>query len=726
VSKLIIVSNRLPVEVSRRKGKVTLRRTTGGLATGLGSVYKSFDCRWVGWSGLAPEKLGVQEKADVMDLMHDEKLYPLFLSQAHLDRYYRGFCNKVIWPLFHYFTTYATYDSRYWESYKRVNELFCEAVLDVAESGDMIWVHDYHLMLLPHLIREKMADAQVGFFLHIPFPSFEVFRLCPWRKELLIGLLGSDLVGFHTYDYVRHFLSSMRALTEYEHSLGQIAVGNRIAKADVFPMGIDYDRYARAPNEPDVKKEIAAMRETFAETRVIASVNRMEYTKGIPNRLEAFDLFLDKHPEYKGKVTMVLVTEPSRIRVEQYALLKESVEQIVGRINGKHGTIDWTPVRYFYQGLRFPRLPALYNVADVALVTPLRDGMNLIAKEFVATKTDGKGVLILSETAGAAREMGEALRVNVNNRDEIAEAFNVALTMSEQEQVARNRAMQQRLSRHTVAKWSTDFLDELGRVVRLQMELRLNKLDDPAKAQLVKDYGQASKRLFLLDYDGTLRAFVGSPEDAQPDQKLLALLEALAAESKNEIVLISGRDSETLEQWFGHLNVGLVAEHGVRIKKKGGKWVLPEKMASNWKRTIRPVLDSYADRTPGSFVEEKEFSLVWHFRKVDPHLAEVRSSELRNDLTSLTGDMDLGVMEGNKIIEVKPFRVNKGHAAARWMARKHWDFVFAAGDDYTDEDTFVALPEDAYSVRVGYRPSEARFSLGSVEEVRSLLEQLVR
>jgi len=705
---------------------MTLRRTTGGLATGLGSVYKTFDCCWVGWSGLAPERLSVQEKAEIMDLMHAEKLYPLFLSQADLDRYYRGFCNKVIWPLFHYFTTYATYDPRYWESYERVNELFCEAVLDVAESGDMIWIHDYHLMLLPHLIRERIADVQIGYFLHIPFPSFEVFRLCPWRKELLIGLLGSDLVGFHTYDYVRHFLSSVRALTEYEHSLGQISVGNRIAKADVFPMGIDYERYARAPNEPDVKKEIASMRKTFGETQVIASVNRMEYTKGIPNRLEAFDLFLDKYPEYKGKVTLVLVTEPSRIRVEQYALLKKTVEQIVGRINGKHGTIEWIPVRYLYRGLRFPRLPALYSVADVALVTPLRDGMNLIAKEFVATKTDGKGVLILSETAGAAREMGEALTVNVNNREEMAEALNLALTMSEEEQVARNSTMQQRLSRHTVAKWSTDFLDELDEVVHLQMELRLNKLDDPAKGQLVKDYGQAAERLFLLDYDGTLRAFVSSPEDARPDEELYALLEALAAESKNEIVLISGRDRGTLEQWFGHLNVGLVAEHGARLKNKGGRWVLSERMANTWKRTIRPVLDSCADRTPGSFVEEKEFSLVWHFRKVDPHLAEVRSSELRNDLTSLTGDMDLGVMEGNKIIEVKPFRVNKGRAAARWIAGKHWDFIFAAGDDYTDEDTFVALPEDAYSVRVGYRPSKARFSLGSVEEVRSLLEQLVR
>jgi len=300
------------------------------------------------------------------------------------------------------------YSQSLWQSYQRANEVFCDAVASIWEQGDDIWVHDYHLMLLPRLLRQRLRGATIGFFLHIPFPSLEIFRLLPWRKELLEGILGADLVGFHTYDYAGHFLSSVRYLLGHDSVMGKITAGERVVKVDAFPVGIDYERYAGAAEAPATEAERRRFRGNLGDRKMILSIDRLDYTKGIIQRLEAFGLFLDRHPEYREKLTMVLVVVPSRTMVGRYAQLKKQVDELVGAVNGRHGTIGWTPIWYLYRFLPFDSLVALYTAADVALVTPLRDGMNLIAKEYVATRREGKGVLILSETAGAAKELVEA------------------------------------------------------------------------------------------------------------------------------------------------------------------------------------------------------------------------------------------------------------------------------------------------------------------------------
>lgn len=725
--RLLIVSNRLPITIEKRRNVLRFRESVGGLVTGLASFRDSHDSSWVGWCGVPLDRLNAEERHEIETKLAGEfNSHPVFLSRRDVDNFYHGFCNRTIWPLFHCFTQYAVYDSDLWEAYTRANEIFCETVMEVAEPDDIIWIHDYQLMLLPRLIRKQLPEATIGFFLHIPFPPFEIFRLLPWREEILEGLVRADLVGFHTYDYVRHFLDSVSGLLGYEHSMGQISARNRVLKADAFPLGIDYDRFAGAAEDPNVQRELERVRRRIGDRKIVISIDRLDYTKGILQRLEAFDLFLERNPEYIGEVTLILVAVPSRTGVEHYRMLKRQVDELVGKINGEHATIGWIPVWYLYRSLPFHSLAALYIVADVALVTPLKDGMNLIAKEFCATKMDGKGVLILSEMAGAAREMGEAVIVSPHNREMLIEALKEALAMPEEEQIERNRIMQRRLQRYDVARWLNDFMDALLGIRAVQQELSASRLSEEARERLVDDFIGSTDRLLLLDYDGTLVAFQRKPEHAKPDDELMELLQDLSGLPGTEVVIVSGRGRGILEHWFDELDIALVGEHGAWVRERGGGWETIEPLSNDWKEEIRPILELYVDRTPGSFIEEKEFSLVWHCRRVDPELASVRARELKETLTHLTASLDIGVLEGSKVIEIKSAGIHKGRAALRWLARKKWDFVLAMGDDRTDEDIFGALHHDAYSLNVGLRPSKARFNLSSRKEVRALLRELVR
>ncbi len=726
MERLLIVSNRLPVTVKKKEDEFEFSESIGGLATGLSSFYESRNSKWIGWSGIPSEELTRDEENTIKKKLTEEfSNYPVFLSENDVNKYYYGFCNKTIWPLFHSFTQYVEYDSELWNAYKRVNEIFCNEVTYIAEPEDTLWIHDYHLMLLPNLVREKIPDITIGFFLHIPFPPFEIFHLLPWRDQILQGLWGADLIGFHTYDYAQKFLSSVRRLLGYEPVLGKTIAEDRVVKVDSFPMGIDYDRYESAVTDSEVQEEITRIHDEVGHHDIILSMDRLDYTKGILQRLEAFDYFLEKNPEYKEKATLMLVASPSRTRVKHYQDLKKQLEERIGRINGKYGTIEWTPVRYMHQVIPFKILIALYKIADVGLVTPLRDGMNLMAKEFLATKTDGKGVLVLSEMAGAAKEMGEALIVNPNNKEEIAEALKNALSMPEEEQKRHNRAMQKRLKRYDVVRWANDFMDQLNRVKEMQEDLEVRKLTHNMKKKLLTEYQESESRLVLLDYDGTLVPFEKKPEEARPDNNLLTILEALCHDEKNHVVIVSGRDKNTLGRWFANLDVALIAEHGVWIRERDGEWEMIESLENNWKEEIRPILELHVDRTPGSFIEEKEHSLGWHSRRVSNHkLRSVRSRELKESLVELTANLGLKVLEGDKVIEVKHQGVDKGRAARKFLSEKDWDFIMAIGDDWTDEDTFSVLPDSAYSIKVGLQPSEANYNIPSVNDVRSLLKEI--
>jgi trehalose 6-phosphate synthase/phosphatase len=724
MSRTIIVSNRLPTKVLRTENTLTFQPSEGGLATGLGSIYQQDSNVWVGWPGLFVEDEA--EEKHVQEQLLTDSMVPVFLTEAEIRDFYEGFSNSTLWPTFHYFTQYATYEQEHWEAYVAVNEKFCQAVLAQAGPDDTIWVHDYQLLLLPELLRRARPDCTIGFFLHIPFPSQELIRVLPWRTELLQGLLGADLIGFHTYGYMRHFLSAVSQLLGISSQNGQLETPTRTVLVDAFPMGIDYERYAKAAASEAALTHEAEYREALRNTRVILSIDRLDYTKGIAQRLRAFEVLLQRYPEWRDQVSLIMVVVPSRDQVAQYAALKEEIDELVGRINAQFSTISWTPIHYFYRSFPLEELAALYRLAEVGLVTPMRDGMNLVAKEFVASKADQRGVLILSERAGAARELSDAIIINPTDVGQLAEAMHEALIMPEDEQILRMSAMQALVKQYDVFSWTKLFMDRLSYAKIKQLTLATETLDAKTLADMEAEYTAADKRLLLLDYDGTLAPFTTNPQRAQPDQEMLHLLQRLSENPRNRVVIISGRDRSTLEKWLGHLPLNFIAEHGVWLRRAGEDWTLFQPLRNDWKRELQPILDLYVNRTAGSFVEDKEYSLVWHFRRADAELSAVRARELVSHLTFLTSNTDLQVMEGNKVIEVKNAGINKGTAAARWLTEYEPDFILTIGDDRTDEDTFGAMPPEAYTIKVGSAPrSLARFHVRGTNEVRQLLRKLI-
>ncbi len=725
MGRLLIISNRLPINLSKENGQFKAERSVGGLATGIGSIYKAKESVWIGWPGYNVQKLPKEEKEQITSFLKTENCHPVFLTPYDVKQYYGGFCNNTIWPLFHYFSSYAKYDKSYWKSYEKVNEKFCEAIMEIAKPDDVFWIHDYQLMLLPQMIREHLPEAKIGFFLHIPFPSYEIFRLLPWREEILSGLLGADLVGFHTYDYARHFLSSVRRILGYENSLSEIQTGTRLVRVDLFPMGIDYNHFYDTASSASIQREVARIRKKAGTQKIILSFDRLDYTKGIPLRLEAFDALLDRKPEYRGKVALYLVAVPSRTNVGQYQMLKKQIDELVGRINGKYATTDWMPVRYFSHAFPYKMLVAMYAIADVGLVTPLRDGMNLMAKEFIASKVDGKGTLILSEMAGAAQELGEAIIVNPNNHEQLINAIDKALNTPLEEEQRQNRIMQNRLKRYDIQRWVEDFLNRLDKAWDNQQANMQRVITSKIRQELCDKYKSSKKRLILLDYDGTLVSFADKPEKAKPTSEVVELLAKLSEDTSNEAVIISGRKHDTLNSWFKSLDIGLIAEHGGWIRERSGEIHTPETLSNEWKNEILPMLEIYSDRTPGSFIEEKAHSLVWHYRRAEPALGFLRANQLKDDLSGLTSNLGLAVVEGNKVIEVKNALVNKGQAAQLWLS-KQWDFILAVGDDKTDEDLFEVLPPNAYSIKVGVGSSKARFNLFSQTQVLPLLWSCIK
>ena len=727
--RIIVVANRLPVTITKKKGKFSFQQSPGGLATALSTLQSKKKIVFFGWAGYIPEN---SEEMDYLrkKLNTDYNCHPIFLNQKELDKFYYGFSNKTLWPLFHYFSSNCTFKEEEWKTYKNVNQKFFKEIIKNVTEQDLIWIHDYHLMLLPDLLRNHMNNCSIGFFLHIPFPSFELFRILPWSTEILEGLLGSDLIGFHTYEYVRHFLSSVLRVLGYEHELGIISCCERMIKVDNFPIGIDFKFINDLLKKSSTNKEIDKIKRNIGtkQKKVILSVDRLDYTKGIPQRLDAFELFLTRNPEWHNKIVYVMLCVPSRTEVDDYFSLKQEVEGLIGKINGRFGTPEWIPVIYMFRSLPFKKLLPLYAISDVALVTPVRDGMNLVAKEYVASRKNNSGVLILSETAGAAFELGEALFVNIYNKEEVVEALNKALSMSEEEQQKRITAMKKRIENFDIYHWTENFINGVKDIKKLQIERQLKKLNKEQENIILSDLRKSKKRLLLFDYDGTLISFSKTPMEAKPDDELKSLLMNIANNPNNKLIIISGRDRQTMETWLGDIPCSLVAEHGARIRSDPvSNWSISKPIHIEWREHIKAIFKIYEARVPGSFVEEKEYSLVWHYRKAsDPELGEIRACELFDNLTEYLANTELQLTYGKKIIEVKPIGINKGEATDHFLIQREWDFILAVGDDWTDEDIFKVLPPFAYSIKIGYGTTLAKFIIESTQTCRLLLQQIAR
>lgn len=720
--KTIIVSNRLPVKIKENNGEMEFRQSEGGLATGLGSIYRQGNNMWLGWPGV--EVSSEEHKSQITGKLQEMNLYPVFLTQEEINLYYEGFSNETLWPVFHYHPTYAKYEQSYWDSYVAVNQKFKEAIFQVAEPGDRIWIHDYQLLLLPGLIRAEQPEITIGFFLHIPFPSYELFRLIPWRAEILQNMLGADLLGFHTFDDVRHFISSVTRLLPV-HSFGnELTYDDRQVVAEPFPMGIDDKKFEELTTNEEVLANVNSLKETFHDSKMILSIDRLDYSKGILQRLQAFDMLLQRNPEYLENVVLYMIVVPSRDTVAQYKDLRDEIDKLVGNINARYRTLNWTPVNYYYRSFPVEMLSALYNMAEVCLISPMRDGMNLVCKEYVASRTNNTGVLILSEMAGAAKELIDALIVNPNNVGEVYRAMIEALNMPLNEQERRMQAMRDVVSKFNIKHWVKIYMEKLGEVKQMQDSMQAKHIGLNARAYIENGYLTSSNRVIFLDYDGTLVGFKSNIDLAFPDEDLYDILEQLTSDPANNVVIVSGRNYQTLEDWFGRMPMDIIAEHGAWQKRKDGEWQKLPGLYNQWKQEIRPILETYVDRTPGSFIEEKSYSLVWHYRKVEEGLGELRANELMNTLRFITADKGLQMLPGNKVVEIKNVEVNKGKVSLSWLENNDYDFIMALGDDHTDEDMFKALPDKAFTIKIGSNISSARYYLRDYREVRRLLRTL--
>lgn len=723
MGRTIIVSNRLPVKVQRKDNEITFRQSEGGLATGLGSIYRKNNDLWVGWPGayFSSEK----ETAAVKKELSAASMVPVFLTKQEIRDYYEGFSNEILWPAFHYFPQYVVYDPVYWNAYVKVNRKFCTELSEVLRKDDTVWIHDYQLLLLPSMLREKFPTLTIGFFLHVPFPSYEILRLLPRCKDILKGMLGADLLGFHTFDYARHFLSSLNRELGMNNVGGQVRYDGRTIVADAFPMGIDYDHYEQLARSSKAVAHEKKLRRSIGNRRLLLSIDRLDYTKGIIERLAAFEKFLTKYPQYHERVSLVQVLVPSRDKVEMYRRLKEEINRMVSEINSRFGSLTWTPAYHFYRSFPPEQLAAFHRLADVAMITPLRDGMNLVSKEYVASRYERTGTIVLSKLAGAAIELSEAIQINPNDLEELSEAIHAALTMPVSEQVQRMEAMQAIIRKFNIHHWVKMFMERLTDVKEKQKLLLTKVIDNFTLSKIKEQYISAPKRLLLLDYDGTLVPFKNDPQQARPDRDLVRILGKITKDPANKVVIVSGRDKETLEQWMGHVGADLVAEHGVWTKNGNEEWRQAASLDSSWKEQIRSILEQFSNRTPGAFIEEKAFSLAWHYRKVEHVLGEHRSRELINHLRYITSSLNVQVLEGDMVVEIKNMEVNKGRAVSQWF-EESCDFILAIGDDLTDEDMFRALPPYAISIKVRSPLSIAKYTMPSQSDVRWLLKKLSR
>ena len=726
MARLLLVSNRLPVSVKVRGGSVTTTRSAGGVATGLREPHERSGGLWFGWPGdvsdLSPEQRGELE-TQLLAL----RAVPLYLSRAEIRRYYDDFSNGVLWPLFHYLVDRIPLDAKGWNAYQRVNERFADLVAQQYEPGDTIWVHDYQLLLVPGMLRARLPDARIGFFLHIPFPAADIFRILPWRDAVLHGLMGADLIGFHAFTYQSHFTTSLIRILGIENEIGTVRYRDRIVRLGVFPMGVDAATLSSIADEPAVAAESRAIREQHAGSKILLGIDRLDYTKGIPRRLMAFERLLEQHRALRGKVRLIQVTVPSRVKVEAYAAFRRQVDELVGKINGSYATLTTPPVHYLFRAFSEREVVAMYRAADVMLVTPLRDGMNLVAKEFVAARNDDDGVLVLSELAGAASELGEALQVNPYDIDGVAKTIHRALTMPASERHSRMRALRRRVFEGEVHNWVRSFLSALesGQTERERVDL----LPRPYASVEELAARMRSRRplVLLLEYDGTLVPYARAPDLAAPDREIRRLLTALGRLPDVTVHVVSGRGRDALERWLGGLPASLYAEDGYWFRPLGSdEWTSRRKLPQAWKTRVRPILEDFARRTPGTLIEEKAGSLAWHYRMAEAEFGTLQARDLRAHLALNLGNAPLEVVIGHRVVEVRLHRCDRGVAVRRVLEEAEPSGLFVViGGDATDEELFTSLPDHAVGIRVGSKRQHEGLHMPDWQSVRSLLRTLV-
>ncbi|MGV3523409.1 MAG: bifunctional alpha,alpha-trehalose-phosphate synthase (UDP-forming)/trehalose-phosphatase [Candidatus Sericytochromatia bacterium] len=726
----LIISNRLPIRVGS-DGKIS--RSSGGLVSALAGVHSEAEQLWVGIApdGVTPsdwEALPATERAGY---------HPIFVDPARYDAYYNGIANDVFWPLFHYEGALVHFSPEDWEDYQAVNAQMAEEIAALCQPGDVVWVHDFHLMLLPQMLRERQLPCPIGFFLHIPFPSSELFRQLPVRREILTGLLGADLIGFHDSAYLRHFCNSLLQLFDVNSNLLSVGWQGREVRLGVYPVSIDAAGLREAAAAPVTQEFMRHYESARAYRYLILGVDRLDYSKGLLLKLKIIYELLSRHPELRGQVSLLQLAIPTRQDVSVYRQLKGQFERLVGEVNGAFSQPNYTPVQYMYKSVSLPELLALYRLADVMLVTSRRDGMNLVAMEYVMAQPDARpGVLALSEFAGAASMLSEALLLNPWDTAESAERVAEALRMPDYERRQRTHTMQRFLLGYTASDWAAGFMADLDHLpdANTARQWRLK----PAETLAPLHLPPAAERplLLFLDYDGTLVPLEDQPEMAVLDGERYALLEALCRDTENlQVMIVSGRDAGFLERQFAGLPLGLVAEHGALFRPPGQTdWrQLSWSDVQTWYKSAEVTMNAYARRVPNSRVEHKAVAIAWHYRNAPAEFGEYQARKLKEDLEIGLSHLPVAVLSGKKVIEARAMEANKGYFVRNYLNSLPHDHtppvVMAMGDDTTDEEMMLALnealPSEALTIKVGTEPSAARFRLRHQEEVLPLLQALL-
>lgn len=722
---VIIVSNRLPVSVKKVGGKLEFSPSAGGLATGLSSYAKKRKNKWIGWPGIANDDLSESDKQEIQRELKKHNCYPVFLSQAQVDDYYNGFANEVLWPAFHELSVNYQPPENYWRAYHKVNKLFAQTALELSQRGSTIWVHDYQLMLVPAMLRRSRPKDKIGFFLHIPFPPNQNFAPLPHANQLLTGLLGSDLLGFHTPSYVQNFLDCCA-----EAGIGlvgprKLILPNRVVRVTDFPMGIDYTKFSRAAKLTAVKAEALRLRAKYGRKKIILTVDRLDPSKGLIERLKAYRQFLEQNPDRRGKVVMVMLVVPSRTDIPRYQRLKVELEKLVKQTNQKYGTLRWQPVDYMFKSVAFKQLAALYQSADVAFIAPTKDGMNLVAKEYLASQPTDKGVLVLSQTAGAAGELKDAIIVDPSQTKSLVTGLSHALAKKPKQLSSRVRQMRRHVAKKNVHNWASDFMNTLQQDRPRGRKNSTRQLSGDSETTLLDAYTSSQSRLILMDYDGVLAPLVNNPDDAKPGPEIKKLLTKLATQDANRIFIISGRTKKDLSDWLGKINgLGLIAEHGGFIRPADAKnWQSKLPKEPKWQEEIIKIMERYTAKTPGSHIEIKSNSVVWHYRQASAYTAQKSLVALKRLVAPLAKTYQLKVESGHKVLEVRLQGINKGSAALEQVVEQT-DFILAIGDDVTDEDMFKRLPPTAFTVKVGRGRTAAHYRLNNQKLVIRLLQKL--
>ncbi len=731
----LIVSNRLPFTVDSETGN--LQRGSGGLVTALSSTQADAEKIWL---GLGSKEIAESKNPEMLGECGIRQLIPIEVDAELYDKYYTGFANDVLWPLFHYQTAMVNFQGDAWLAYQKVNQIFAEKILDEIQEGDLVWIHDYHLFLLPQYLRaglqqRKLKNVRIGFFLHIPWPSSEVFRQLPVREEVIRGVLGADLVGFHDYNYLRHFATALEVLLGLECDLYHVRY-DRSIQLGVFPVSIDPEKHYAALREPDVIARVAELKKA-AVGKIILGVDRLDYSKGLDLKLEIFRRFLRRYPEWVGHVQLIQVAVPTRQSSPEYQKLKEKIDRLVGEINGEFSTAGYTPINYIFSSINFSELTALYHVSDLLLVSSTRDGMNLVALEYLASQNpENPGVLLLSEFAGVSAFLAFCDLINPWDIENSSQKIQEGLKLPLERRKLQFDGMRSFLEAYTAAQWGRSFMhalskqsDRIGNTVDINLDAEDLNIGPHALTSL-----QKNSTYLLLDYDGTLAPITEHHSQAQIAQDVFNVVQDLSNCPGVFVTIVSGRNRNFLKEQFAGLHVGLVAEHGAQIFfPKEAKWRVNRRVSLKpWYPMAEKIMNDYCLRVPKSFVERKARSVVWHYRQSPSPFADYQAHRLASDLRHGLSEFPANILIGKKIIEVRSIESNKGRFFANFRQENtdekspRLDPLFiVVGDDQTDEDMFRAASRDDLTIKVGVERTEARFRLSRQPQVLPFLRRLL-